>query len=36
MADGLGFDKSFAGFLFGHDSVAKAGIEVFENKPAGA
>ena len=32
MADG--FDEGFSGFVFGHNSVAKASAEVFENEPA--
>ena len=33
MADG--FDESVAGFVFGHNSVAKTCAEIFKNKPAG-
>ena len=33
MADG--FDESVSGFILGHNSVAKTGAEIFENKPAG-
>ena len=29
-----GFDESVAGFVFGHNSVTKAGAEVFEYEPA--
>ena len=33
MADG--FDEGVSGFIFCHDSVAKAGVEIFEDEPAG-
>ncbi len=29
-----GFDESVAGFVFGHNSVTKAGAEVFKYEPA--
>jgi hypothetical protein len=32
MADGV--DESVAGFVFGHNSVAKACAEIFEDEPA--
>ena len=33
MADG--FDESVSGFIFGHNSMAKTGAEIFEDEPAG-
>ena len=30
-----GFDESVARFVFCHNSVTKAGAQIFENKPAG-
>jgi hypothetical protein len=29
-----GFDESVAGFVFCHDSMAIAGVEIFKNEPA--